>query len=82
MISLLAMRKKYPSSSIQKACSLALTHGAYRLRDLRELIRLPVKQDNFEFMTEHPLIRDMDEYRSFLDVINEETFQRKVNHYE
>jgi transposase len=79
---LLAMRKKYTTAAIGDACKLALSHGAYRLRDLRELIKRPVRQDNFEFMAEHPLIRDMDEYRSFLDAVNEDTFQRKESYCE
>ena len=74
---LLGMRKKYALVAIAEACELALSHGAYRLGDLRELIKQPVRQDNFEFMDEHPLIRDMDEYKWFLDAVNEDGYERK-----
>lgn len=48
---------------IDKACEIALTHGAFRLRVIRALIkRGGSKQEAFEFLAEHEIIRDLKEY--------------------
>jgi hypothetical protein len=48
---------------INKACEIASSYGAYRLRDVRRLIdRHAAKQERMEFMTEHPIIRNLDVY--------------------
>ena len=42
---------------------MASSHGAYRLRTIRELIkRQGSLQEQFEFIEEHPIIRPMAEY--------------------
>jgi hypothetical protein len=42
---------------------VAQSHGAYRLRDVRNLLkRLSAPQEQFEFITEHPLIRSLADY--------------------
>ena len=49
--------------SYERACEVAQTHGAYRLRAIRELIkRTGHKQEQFEFITEHPIIRRLSDY--------------------
>jgi hypothetical protein len=54
---------RYSDQQIEQACEIARSHGAYRLRVLRELIkRQTPPQDEFEFTTEHPLIRSLGEY--------------------
>ncbi|MCY3017525.1 MAG: hypothetical protein NTW87_00640 [Planctomycetota bacterium] len=40
---------------IERACDLAAGHGAFRLRELRALIKEPVEQQQLEFMAEHPV---------------------------
>jgi hypothetical protein len=57
-----ALTRRHSAKCIEEACALALSHGAYRLRDVRHLIKIPTEQDNFEFTQTHPLIRDMAEY--------------------
>ena len=54
---------------LDQACERALSHGAYRLKDLRRLIEQPSTQQPLSFMTNHPLIRDMAEYTEFLDTL-------------
>ena len=49
-----------------RSCGLALSHGAYRLRNVRRLITIPTEHTTFEFMDSHPLIRDMAEYEMFM----------------
>ena len=63
LVGLHAMAKKHASAELEQACEIAYGHGAYRLRALRELIRRGgPKQDQFEFMDSHPIIRTLGEY--------------------
>jgi transposase len=63
LIGLHALAKQHPSSVLEDACDIAHSHGAYRLRAVRELIkRRGPKQDRFEFLEAHPIIRTLGEY--------------------
>ena len=63
LVGLMSLAQRHPDKSIEKACETAQTHGAYRLRTIRELIkRQAPKQEQFEFMQEHPIIRNISEY--------------------
>ncbi len=63
LVGLMSLAQRHPDKSIEHACETAQTHGAYRLRTIRELIkRQAPKQEQFEFMQEHPIIRNMSEY--------------------
>ena len=59
---LLALAEKHPTPQLNQACQLALTHDAWHLRDLRELLARPVAQEQFAFIETHPLIRDLKAY--------------------
>jgi transposase len=60
---LMSMTHRHPADSIEKACEIAHSHGAYRLRDVRALIdRQAAPQKQFEFAEEHPIIRSLSEY--------------------
>jgi len=63
---LLAMTGKHPADDLEKACALALSHGTFRLRVLRALMKRPLRQT--EFVQAHPLIRPMDFYGRYLEV--------------
>jgi transposase len=65
---LLALAEKHPAPQIDQACQLALTHGAWHLRDLRELLARPVPQAQFGFIETHPLIRDLKTYDNLVPV--------------
>ena len=62
LLGLLSLIGKYPSHAIENACELALTHGAFRLRELRRLMEHPQRQQQLEFMDKHPIIRSMSDY--------------------
>ncbi len=63
LLGFLSLAKKHESRLIESACEIAITHGVYRLRTLRELIkRQGDRQEQFEFITEHPIIRQLSEY--------------------
>jgi transposase len=64
---LLALSKRHHADELERACEVAHSHGAYRLRTLRELIgRHEPKQQEFVLTEEHPLIRPMSEYQQFV----------------
>lgn len=65
---LLALAEKHPARQLDQACQLALTHGAWHLRDLRELLVRPVAQEQFGFIETHPLIRDLQAYENLVPV--------------
>ena len=63
---LLSMTRHYGASDLEKTCRLALSHGAYRLQALRDLMKQPTRQT--EFIQVHPLIRPMDFYGRYFKV--------------
>ena len=65
---LLALAEKHPATQVDRACQLALTHGAWRLRDLRGLLARPTEQTRFAFLEAHPLIRDLKHYENLVPV--------------
>jgi hypothetical protein len=65
---LLCLADKHPASQINQACQLALGHGAWHLRDLRELLARPVVQEQLGFIEAHPLIRDLKAYGNLVPV--------------
>jgi len=63
LVGLLSLGERHPWSVVDEACAIAQTHGAYRLRILRALIkRSAPKQEQFEFIEEHPIIRRLSDY--------------------
>jgi hypothetical protein len=65
---LLSLTSRHSAAQLETACGLALSHGQYRLKALRELLAQPTRQENFDFMEIHPLIRDMNEYGNLIKV--------------
>jgi len=60
---LMNLAHKYPADAVDAACGTALTHGTFRIRTLRELIKHGgSKQEEFTFIDEHPIIRNMADY--------------------
>jgi transposase len=60
---LLALAGRHSAASIDRACGIALSYGAYRLRTIRALInRDASKQEPLPFIEEHPLIRSLADY--------------------
>lgn len=63
LMGLLSLSQRHPCEAIEQACEIASTHGAYRLRTIRELIkRQGRRQEQFEFIDEHPIIRSLADY--------------------
>ena len=58
----LSLVTKHPWPDLERACRVALSHGTFRLKVLRRLLKDPGEQPQIEFADTHPLIRDMDDY--------------------
>ena len=63
---LLSMTRRYPADDMERACALALSHDAFRLQALRELMKQPTRQ--IELLDHHPLIRPLDFYGRYVRV--------------
>ena len=67
LVGLLNLVNHYDSNSIDQACEIALTHNAFRLKTIRGLIqRGGYKQQELEFIDEHPIIRSMSDYEAIV----------------
>jgi transposase len=76
---LLALAEMHSAPQLDQACQLALTHGAWHLRDLRELLVRPVAQEQFAFVETHPLIRDLSAYDNLVPVCFSPVLQNNPN---
>jgi transposase len=68
LVGLLGLVKQHSANAVEHACELACAHGAFRLRALRALLKTPHAQEQFEFMAEHPLIRNLNDYGTLVRV--------------
>ena len=75
LMGLLSLANRHPCEEIERACEIAVSHGAYRLRSIRQLInRHTPKQSQFEFIDEHPIIRSLSDYGQLVhNAITKET---------
>ena len=63
LVGLLSLANRHSADLLEEACAIAQSHGAYRLRAIRTLIkRRGPKQERFEFINDHPIIRTLGEY--------------------
>jgi hypothetical protein len=67
LMGLISLTKKHDYEALEKACETALSHGAFRLRVLRALLkRSAPKQQPLSFLEQHPLIRPLDDYAAIV----------------
>lgn len=67
LVGLLNLASYHHDDRIDQACEIALTHGAFRLKTIRELIKKGgPRQEQLEFIDEHPIIRDMSDYEAIV----------------
>ena len=71
LMGLLSLVNKHSRPSIEQACRIAQSHGAYHLRSLRQLINhqslTPIAdQQSFDFIQQHSIIRDLGDYGQFV----------------
>lgn len=58
---LLALAEKHPVAELERACRQAIEYGAWRLRELRQLLSRSTAPQ-LTFLETHPLIRDLEAY--------------------
>jgi transposase len=74
---LLALGKKHPGELIDRACATAASYGSYRLKTIRELlVRQAERQQEFDFLQVHPLIRSLAEYADVVHTSFQKESQR------
>ena len=64
VMGLVSLTQRHRDAEIEQACRIARSHAAWRLRDVRNLLKRqdPPEQERFEFTQEHPLIRSLSDY--------------------
>jgi hypothetical protein len=78
LVGLKALAGKHDTEALEEACHTALSHGAYRLRAVRELLkrRTREKQGQFDFLEHHPIIRPLSDY----SVVSLQEFRKERSH--
>jgi transposase len=70
LMGLISLGKQQSRQAVERACEIALNHGSYHLRSLRQLIKshnpVPIQQV-FEFASEHLIIRPVADYEQWLN---------------
>jgi transposase len=67
LVGLLSLTRKHSRNEIDRACEIALTHGAVRLKTIRKLVqRGGPPQEQFAFLEEHPIIRRLSDYQAIV----------------
>lgn len=73
IMGLVSLTHRHRDTEIEQACRVAQSHAAYRLRDVRNLLkRQAPPQEQFEFTAEHPLIRSLADYGALVQAVFEE----------
>jgi transposase len=63
LVGLLALKKQHDNQAIERACQVAFSHGAWRLKTIRQLLKRDAPaQETFDFLDEHPIIRPLSDY--------------------
>lgn len=64
VMGLVSLTQRHAGSEVEWACRIARAHAAWRLRDVRNLLKRQngPEQERFEFTAEHPLIRSLSDY--------------------
>ena len=74
---LISFAQRHPGEQVERACRLALEHGAWRLRTIREIVKRDLHHSEHEhpqqvlpgveaFIDEHPIIRSLHDYSRFV----------------
>jgi transposase len=73
IMGLVSLAQRHRDIEIEEACHVARSHAAWRLRDVRNLLKRQVPpQEQFEFIQEHPLIRSLSDYGALVHTAFEE----------
>ena len=67
-----ALASRHEATALDRACRIAMSHGALRLKSIRTLLKSTGEvrqQEQFAFLEEHPVIRPLSSYS--LDALNQ-----------
>jgi transposase len=76
VMGLVSLTKKHPAHAVDQACRVACSHGAHRLRDVRNLLKRAEpaqEQQMLPFVEEHPVIRPLTEYGKLIQAAFDRT---------
>jgi transposase len=76
VMGLVSLTRRHPAKLIEQACQTAHSHGAHRLRDVRNLLKRSESAaagQQLEFAAEHPLIRSLSDYSKLVPTAFERT---------
>jgi transposase len=77
LMGLVSLTRRHSSRAIEHACRITREQGVFRLRVLRRLIaERSASSEEFEFTTEHPLIRSLSEYGQLVHHTFEELYMK------
>jgi transposase len=65
VIGLVSLTRNHRGHAVERACQVAVSHGVYRLRDVRNLLNRgepAAQQQMLPFIDAHPVIRPLSEY--------------------
>lgn len=64
LVGLKSLAGKHSTDALESACEVALLHGVFRLKPLRQLLKRSSKskQQQFDFIEQHPIIRPLSDY--------------------
>jgi transposase len=62
----LQLAAKHTPVNVEAASQLACAHGVWRLHEIKSLLANPRAQEQFEFVQEHPLIRNLSHYQALI----------------
>jgi hypothetical protein len=67
LVGLLSLTHQHSRDAIDRACEIALTHDAVRLKTIRQLLqRGGPPQEPLAFLEEHPIIRPLSDYQALV----------------
>jgi transposase len=70
VMGLVSLTRRHRPDAVEEACRIAQSHGAHRLRDIRNLLKRSgssgTVQEQFEFVQQHPLIRPLTDYSKLI----------------
>lgn len=73
LMGLVSLAQRHRDTEIEQACRIARSHAAWRLRDVRNLLKRQASpQEQFEFTQEHPLIRSLADYGALVQAAFQE----------
>lgn len=83
IMGLVSLTRRHSIRAVDRACQVAQSHSAHRLRDIRNLLKRSdgsgTVQGQFDFVEEHPLIRSLADYGKLVQASLDNTIVTTTN---